>query len=185
STPAASGPISVPMLSTVDVAAFAAISSSGVRVKDGSNAWSVGLISVEEIPTNAAQARTPLSEPAEAATAEPASARAPSSIAPRRSLPRRNRPPSDAALGATTAAGKSRTSPARPTPDAPPASYANTPSATKYAHSALIAAPQASSTRRTLSFLHASAAAARRLRRGDILAIERLFQPSDKRGHVS
>ena len=57
------------MLSTVDVAAFAATSSSGVAVSDGSRAWSVGLISVEEIPTSAAQARTPPQEPAKAATA--------------------------------------------------------------------------------------------------------------------
>ena len=44
------------MLSTVDVAAFDATSSSAVRVRDGRIAWSVGLISVEEIPTRAAQA---------------------------------------------------------------------------------------------------------------------------------
>ena len=55
-TPATSGPTSVPRLSTVEVAAFDATSSSGVRVSDGRIAWSVGLIKVEEIPTNAAQA---------------------------------------------------------------------------------------------------------------------------------
>ncbi len=73
-------------------------------------------------------------------------------------------------------------SPASPTAEAPPASYAKTPSATKYAHSAVIAAPQASSTRLTFSFLNASAAAANLLPRGDTLAIERLLRPIDKRG---
>ena len=56
STPATNGPTSVPRLSTVEVAAFEATSSSGVRVSDGRIAWSVGLISVDEIPTSAAQA---------------------------------------------------------------------------------------------------------------------------------
>src|SRR2546430_10336577 len=181
STPAISGPISVPTLSTVDVAAFAATSSSGVAVNDGSKAWRVGLISVEEIPTSAAHTRTPVSEPAKAATAEQARENAPSSIAASRSRSRRNRSPSEAAPGAMTAAGKSRISPARPTAVAPPASYANTPSATKYAHSALIAAPHASSTYLTFSFLPASAAAASLLRRGDTLAIERLLAALDKR----
>ena len=48
STPARSGPTSVPTLSIVEVAPFDAISSCGVRASDGSSAWSVGLIRVEE-----------------------------------------------------------------------------------------------------------------------------------------
>jgi hypothetical protein len=72
------------------------------------------------------------------------------------------------------AAGRSRNQPGEPTADAPPSSYANTPSATKYAPLALIAAPHASSTRLTFAFLAASAAAASLLRKGDTQAIERL-----------
>jgi hypothetical protein len=46
----------VPTLSTVDVAALAAMSSSGVRASDGSSACNAGRISVEEMPTSAANA---------------------------------------------------------------------------------------------------------------------------------
>ena len=88
-------------------------------------------------------------------TAEPASAAAPSSVSASRNRSRRKRSPSDAANGAMIAAGSSRTSPATPTAAVPPCSYANTPSATKCIHSDAIAAPQASSTRRTSRLLAA------------------------------
>src|ERR1700709_905218 len=48
-----------------------------------------------------------------------------------------------------TAAGSRRARPATPTAVDPPWSYANTPSATKWAHSAETDAPQAISARRT------------------------------------
>ena len=52
-------------------------------------------------------------------TAEAASAAAPTSAIETRKRSRRNRSPSEAAKGATSAAGSMRTSPAMPTPDRP------------------------------------------------------------------
>ena len=159
STPANSGPASVPTLSTVEVAALAAMSSSGVLASDGSSACSAGLISVDEIPMTAANTNTRTCSAAKAAAADAASAPDPTSVIASRKRSRRKRSPRDAANGATAAAGSRRTRPATPTAAAPPRSYANTPSATKCAHSAPIAAPHASSTRRTLSFRTATSRA--------------------------
>jgi hypothetical protein len=113
--------MSVPTLSIVDVAAFAAISSSGVRASDGRSACSVGRTSVDEMPTSAAHPYTAEVECAKAATAEPARATAPRSTAPSNSRSRLNRSPSDATPGAMNAAGRRRTRPASPTAEAPPA----------------------------------------------------------------
>ena len=52
STPANSGPTRVPTLSTVEVAALDAMSSSGVLASDGSSACNAGLISVDETPND-------------------------------------------------------------------------------------------------------------------------------------
>ena len=48
----------MPKLSIVDVAPLDAMSSSGVRASDGSNAWSAGRMSVTANPSNAANANT-------------------------------------------------------------------------------------------------------------------------------
>ncbi len=153
SSPAPSGPTSVPIPSTVEVAPFEAISSAGVRARDGSNAWSAGRTSVEATPTGAARAMMRVSFPPIAKTAaEAASARAPTSDVMARKRSRRKRSPRAAANGARSAAGSRRTSPAMPTASVPPASYAKTPSATKCIHSAVTAAPQASSARRSCRF---------------------------------
>ena len=60
-----------------------------------------------------------------------------------RNRSRRNRSASDAAKGASTAAGSMRATPAMPTAEVPPTRYANTPSATKCAHSAATSPPDA------------------------------------------
>ena len=54
STPARSGPASVPRLSIVELAPLAAISSSGVRASEGRIACIAGRKSVEVIPITAA-----------------------------------------------------------------------------------------------------------------------------------
>ena len=112
--------MSVPMLSIVDVAPFEAISSSGVRTRDGNSACSAGLMRVEDRPMTAAKANTSVLFSANAAAAEAARAIAPTSIITKRKRSRRKRSPSEAANGATTAPGKSRTSPAIPTAEVPP-----------------------------------------------------------------
>ena len=48
----------MPKLSIVDVAPLDAMSSSGVRASDGSNAWSAGRMSVTANPSKAANANT-------------------------------------------------------------------------------------------------------------------------------
>ena len=103
-------------------------------------------------PTTLANANTRTRSSANAAAADAARATAPRSVSVKRKRSRRNRSPREAANGATAAAGNKRTRPAIPTAAVPPSWYAKTPSATKCAHSAAIAAPQASSTRRTFSF---------------------------------
>ena len=152
STPAASGPSRVPRLSIVEVAPFAAISSRAVRASDGSSAISAGRNSVEQTPTTDPATKTMLRSSISAPVAETASAAAPSSTRARRNRSRRKRSPRDEANGAIAAAGSSRSRPATPTAAEPPWPYANTPSATKCAHSADISAPQASSARRMSTF---------------------------------
>jgi hypothetical protein len=122
SAAATNGPTRVPRLSIVEVAPFDAISSSGVRARDGNSATSAGLMSVVASPSSAAKAYTRSSASAKNAAAEPASAAEPTRLVASRKRSRRKRSPSDAAKGARTAAGNRRTSPAIPTADAPPAS---------------------------------------------------------------
>jgi hypothetical protein len=122
SAPASSGPAKVPTLSTVDVAPFDAMSSSGVRASDGSSACNAGRMSVDAMPTTAPSANTRRRSPAKDAAADAASAPAPTIVIARRKRSRRNRWPSDAANGASTPAGNRRTSPATPTAEAPPCS---------------------------------------------------------------
>ena len=149
STPARSGPIRVPRLSTVDEAPFEPISSCVFRASEGSNACMAGRTSVTASPTTAESAKIAgRFSPAKKATADPASAAAPISAITARKRSRLKWSPNEAAKGATSAAGSRRTSPAIPTAAVPPELYAKTPSATKCAHSAVIAAPQASSRRR-------------------------------------
>ena len=109
-------------------------------------------MSVDDNPTTPARTNTGTDSPAKAAAPEPASAPDPTSTIASRKRSRGKRSPSEAANGATSAAGNRRTRPAIPTADAPPCSNAKTPSATKCAHSAATAAPHASSTRLTFSF---------------------------------
>ena len=135
STPATSGPTSVPRPSSVEVAPLEAISSSGVRASEGSSACSAGRTSVEASPTTAANTKTRTTLPARKATVEAASAPQPMSAFASRNRSRRKRSPSDAANGAASAAGSIRTTPAIPTATAPPSSYAKIPNATKCAHS--------------------------------------------------
>jgi hypothetical protein len=108
------------MLSIVDVAPFEAINSSGVRTRDGSSACRAGLIRVEDRPIRPAKTNTSVVFSAKAATADPARAIAPRSIITMRKRSRRKRSPSEAANGAMTPAGNSRTSPATPTAEVPP-----------------------------------------------------------------
>ena len=97
----------------------------------------------------AARTKTSTSfSPAKNAAADPASAAASDQRDTARKRSRLKWSPNEAAKGATSAAGSRRTSPAIPTATVPPELYAKTPSATKCAHSAVIAAPQASSRRR-------------------------------------
>ena len=165
STPAPSGPSRVARLSIVDVAPFAAISSFAVRASDGSRAARAGRNSVEQTPTAAAAAKTTIGSSSTAPTAETTRAAAPRSTTPSRNRSRRKRSPRDAANGAITAAGSRRTTPAMPTAVVPPWSYANTPRATKCAHSADTEAPQANSARRTSTFRAATRRAANTWRR--------------------
>ncbi len=58
SAAAASGPTTVPALSSTDVVLFAATSSCGVLASDGKSACSAGRKSVDEMPTTAAAATT-------------------------------------------------------------------------------------------------------------------------------
>ena len=148
SSPAASGPSKVPRLSIVEVAPFAAISSRAVRARDGSSAISAGRNSVEQTPTSDPATNTIVRSSIAAPMAEMTSAAAPSRTRASRNRSRRKRSPKEAANGAIAAAGSRRRRPATPTAVEPPWPYANTPSATKCAHSADISAPQASSARR-------------------------------------
>ena len=107
----------------MDVAPFEPINSSGVRASEGSNACCAGRTSVAESPTTAARAKIAGAfSLTKKTTAEAASAAAPTSAIETRKRSRRNRSPSEAAKGATSAAGSMRTSPAMPDATAPPAS---------------------------------------------------------------
>ena len=152
STPAPSGPRRVPRLSIVEVAPFAAISSLAVLASDGSSAMRAGRKSVEETPTADPAAKTTMRSSMTAPAAETRRAAAPRSTTPDRNRSRRKRSPREDANGAIAAAGSRRMRPAIPTAVDPPWLYANTPRATKCAHSAEIDAPQASSARRTSTF---------------------------------
>ena len=153
STPAASGPSRVPRLSIVEVAPLAAISSRAVRASDGSSDMRAGRKSVEESRPRIRRRRRRCDRPSAAPTAETSeSRRAQRARLPSRKRSRRKRSPREDANGAIAAAGSKRMRPAIPTAVDPPWLYANTPSATKCAHSAEIDAPQASSARRTSTF---------------------------------
>jgi hypothetical protein len=182
STPATSGPTSVPRPSSVEVAPLEAISSSGVRASEGSSACSAGRTSVEASPTTAANTKTRTTLPARKATVEAASAPQPTSAFASRNRSRRKRSPSDAANGAASAAGSIRTTPAIPTPIAPPSSYAKIPKATKCAHSAAIAAPHASSTRRRFSLRRTSRSPTRASIARPTPSIESDFGPAGNEG---
>ena len=147
-----SGPASVPRLSIVELAPLAAISSFAVRASEGSSAMSAGRNSVEQTPTADAAVKTTMRSSSRAPAAEMTRAAAPRSTMTSRNRSRRKRSPRDDANGAIAAAGSRRMRPAIPTAVDPPWLYANTPRATKCAHSAEISAPQASSARRTSSF---------------------------------
>ena len=74
----------------MEVAPFAAISSSGVRASEGNTACMAGRKSVEVIPITAASAKTSSAlPPAKNAAAEPASAAAPTSAVATRTRSRR------------------------------------------------------------------------------------------------
>ena len=123
STPATSGPTSVPRLSIVDVAPFDAISSSGVRASEGSNACSAGRMSVTANPSNGSEREHERIRRLRRRRRPTRRAQqTPTSVIARRKRSRRKRSPSDAANGATIAAGSRRTSPAMPTAAGPPAS---------------------------------------------------------------
>ena len=142
----------MPRLSIVEVAPFAAISSVAVRASDGSRATRAGRNNVEQTPTADPAAKTMMRSSIAAPAAETTSADAPRSTVPSRNRSRRKRSPRDDANGAMAAAGSRRMRPATPTAVDPPWLYANTPSATKCAHSAHTHAPQASSARRMSAF---------------------------------
>ena len=167
SSPATSGPSRVPRLSIVEVAPFAAISSVAVRASDGRSATRAGRNSVEQTPTADPAANTMIRSSSTAPAAERASAAAPRSTTASRNRSRRKRSPSDDANGAMAAAGSRRMSPAIPTAVDPPWLYANTPRATKCAHSAHTNAPQANSARRISTFRAATRREANAWRRRD------------------
>ena len=123
STPASERSDERPAPSTVEVAPFAAISSSGVSRERRQ----------QRLQGRPHQGRRDAEAPRRTrstsdsclrrrAAADPARAAAPATSIASRKRSRLKRSPSDAANGATTAAGRRRTSPAMPTADAPPCS---------------------------------------------------------------
>ena len=123
SAPPRTAPIRKPALSIALQAALEAASCSGVRASVGSSAACAGLIAVDAIVKQAASTST-TANGAPTATAAATSERLPArtSVALTITSRRELRSASRLVTGAAKAAGSIRTSAARPTAEAPPAS---------------------------------------------------------------
>ena len=120
SAAAAIGPTTVPALSSTDVVLFAATSSCGVLASDGKQRLQRGPEERRRDADDSCRGDDGVALVRKRSEAETASAVAPMTAIASKNRSRRKRSASDAANGASTAAGNIRATPAMPTAEVPP-----------------------------------------------------------------